>query len=114
MPQILNAKYNSYLLLMREDQRAQFLHLPSDIARDQFLERQGLQQRKFLTENLFAGMSPNQVLQILDSPAIMEESKKIHELEERWTYKEFNGYHNINYLLVFKNRQLDSWQIWLN
>ncbi len=110
----LDSKYNPYLLLMNDQQRAHFFKLSSDLHRDRFLQAQGIKQKKVLQQTLQEGMSTQDVLKILGNPIVTERNKDIIEDETRWIYKEFNGYRNIQYAIIFQNDKLTHWKLWLN
>ena len=110
----LSAKYNPYLLLMADEERAHFFKLRSDLQRDRFLVSEGIKRKKYLEDYLNTGMTPEEVREILGSPKITDELKSLKGRETHWIYEEFNGYRDMSYALIFKGDKLTSWRLWLN
>ena len=110
----LDARYNDYLLLMNEKQRANFFQLKSDAERDRFLQLEGLEQIKHLDKVLNKGISPKKAQEILGDPISQEEDLTEKGKETRWIYSRFNGYRNVKYAVVFANEKLIRWEVWLN
>lgn len=105
-------KYNEYLLIMDDNQRARFFKLESAAERDRFIEAEGIQQKKYLDEHLRIGMTPEKVEELLGRPLINETEMDVQNKKMQWVYRVFNGYRNVKYLVWFKNDKVTDWKVW--
>lgn len=109
----LDEKYNPYLLLMSEDQRARFFKLESDHYRESFLRAEGLEQQKYLNDHLKKGMPLKKVQELLGGAHTKQVDMFVEGKETTWIYSDFNGYRKIKYATIFLNDQLVRWKVWL-
>jgi hypothetical protein len=105
-------KYNEYLLIMNDSQRARFFKLESVAERDRFIEAEGIQQKKYLDDHLRVGMAPEKIEEILGRPLVNEVEMGTQRQKMQWVYRVFNGYRNIQYLVWFKNNKVTEWKVW--
>lgn len=104
-------KYNTYLLLMDNQQRHHFLQIRDNKKKDVFLREQGIEEKKYLEENLRRGISTEEVESILGRPQIRQEDIE-HDLQNTyWTYRIFNGERYFEYHLSFIDKELLDWEV---
>ena len=109
--EILCTRYNDYLLLMTEIQRANFFQLKNDLAREHFLKEKGLDYYKELNDKLKLDMDKAQVVKLIGTPQTKEINVSIVDKETKWIYSFFNGYGNKKYALTFHNDKLVDWTL---
>lgn len=110
----ISEKYADYLLLMTDKQRANFFKLSTTNERKGFLLEHGIEQQKYLNDNLKKGMTTEKVLDLLGTPEFKEQSITIKGKQTKWIYSQFNGYRNIKYVVILLQGRVTFWKVIYN